>query len=155
MLDNLSDFIRSNLDPRELKRAVAVQMFLKGYNHREIQESLGVSSGFISKWTDCYKHFGVAGLKLGYQGSEGYLEPEQRQAVITWLKRKNYWNLAQLQGHIEQEYQVVFDSNQSYYTLFEQAGISWKKTQKCNPKADAQLVEKKTGDYGMAGEPST
>jgi len=41
---------------------------------------------------------------------------------------------------------VVFDSKQSYYTLFEQAGISWKKTQKRNPKADSQLVEKKTGD---------
>ncbi|MBD2539393.1 winged helix-turn-helix domain-containing protein, partial [Coleofasciculus sp. FACHB-SPT36] len=34
-------------------------------------------------------------------------------------------------------------------TLFEQAGISWKKTQKRNPKADPELVEKKTGDYGM------
>jgi putative transposase len=51
MLEVLNDFIDSNRDARELKRAVAVQMFLKGYKHREIGESLGVSSGFISKWT--------------------------------------------------------------------------------------------------------
>ena len=27
-----------------------------------------------------------------------------------------------------------FKSRQSYYDLFTQAGLSWKKTQKCNPK---------------------
>ncbi len=128
MLDDLHEFIQSNPDGRELKRAVAVQMFLKGYKHREIQESLSVSSGFISKCCQVYQALGVAGLKLGYRGSVGYLEPEQRQALISWLQTKNYWNLAELLGHIQDEYEVVFDSKQSYYTLFKQAGISWKKT---------------------------
>ena len=49
MLDELNDFIHSKRDAREFKRAVAVQMLIKGYKHREIGESLGVSSGFISK----------------------------------------------------------------------------------------------------------
>lgn len=146
MLEELNAFIHSNPDARELKRAVAVRMFLKGYKHREIGESLGVSSGFISKWTGRYQQLGVSGLRLGYSGSVGYLDSEQRQEVIAWLKSKNYWNLTELQQHIEQEYEVVFDSKQSYYTLFKQAGISWKKTQKRNPKADPKLVEKKTGD---------
>jgi len=44
-----------------------------------------------------YELLGVAGLKLGYLGSVGYLEAQQRQAVITWLQT-NYWNLAELQG---------------------------------------------------------
>ena len=47
MLEELTEFIQSNPDPRELKRAITVQMQLKGYKHREIQESLSVSSGFI------------------------------------------------------------------------------------------------------------
>lgn len=34
-------------------------------------------------------------------------------------------------------------SNQSYYELFKQAEISWKKTQKNNPKKDPELVAKK------------
>lgn len=154
MLDELRDFIESNPDARELKRAVAVQMFLKGYKHREIGESIGVSSGFISKWTGQYEQLGVSGLRLGYPGSLGYLGPEQRQSVIAWLNEKNYWNLAELQAYIEAEYGVVFDSKQSYYTLFEQAGISWKKTQKRNPKVDPALAEKKTGDSGMVREAS-
>lgn len=155
MLDDLKDFIESNPDARELKRAVAVQMFLKGYKHREIRESIGVSSGFISKWTGQYEQLGVSGLSLGYPGSAGYLEPEQRQSVIAWLKEKNYWNLAELQAYIDAVYGVVFNSKQSYYTLFEQAGISWKKTQKRNPKADPVLVEKKTGDSSMVAEASS
>ena len=100
MEDELNEFIQSNPDARELKRAIAIQMFLKGYKHREIQESLGVSSGFISKWNQVYEALSVAGLKLGYQGSVGYLSPEQRQAVITWLQTKNYWNLSELQGYM-------------------------------------------------------
>jgi len=124
MLDELHEFIQSNPDPRELKRAVAVKMFLQGYKHREIQEILRVSSGFISKWTQLYKKLGISSFQLRYPGSVGYLEPEQRQSVITWLQAKEYWNLVELQGYVQDEYDVIFDSKQSYYTLFEQAGIS-------------------------------
>lgn len=151
MLEGLKQFIATNPDARELKRAIAVQMFLKGYKHREIGESIGVSSGFISKWTKRYEELGVPGLRLGYLGSTGALKPEQRQATIAWLQSKNYWNLLELQTYLEVNYGVVFDSKQSYYSLFKQAGISWKKTQKRNPKAEPACVEKKTGDYGMVG----
>jgi len=54
MLEELTEFIQSNPDPRELKRAITVSMQLKGYKHQEIQESLSVSSGFISKWTQIF-----------------------------------------------------------------------------------------------------
>jgi putative transposase len=91
---------------------------------------------------------GVSALRLAYSGSVCYLEPEQRQAVITWLKTKNYWNLAELQHYIEDEYGVVFDSQQSYYTLFEQAGISWKKAQKHNPK-EAPAFSKKNRRFAI------
>ena len=107
-----------------------------------------------SKWTERYQHSGVSGLKLGYRGSTGYLNTEQRQAVIAWLQHKNYWHLGELQTYIDQSYGVVFSSKQSYYSLFAQAGISWKKTQKRNPKANPELVEKKTGNSGLAQSPS-
>jgi putative transposase len=141
--DDLIAFIESNPDSRELKRAIAVQMVLNHFTHECITETIGVSTGFISKWTKRYRHSGIDGLRLGYRGSSGYLKPEQRAAVIAWLQRKSYWNLNALEHHIEQTYGLVFRSRQSYYRLFEEAGISWKKTQKCNPKADSVQVEKK------------
>ena len=38
---------------------------------------------------------------------------------------------------------MVFESNQSYYNLFKEAGISWKKTQKKNPAKNDELVQAK------------
>jgi putative transposase len=96
----------------------------------------------------------LGGLRLRHKGSVGYLDARQRQAILEWLQQKNYWDLQELQAHIDDHYEVVFQSNQSYYELFHQAGISWKKTQKCNPKKDPELVEKKTGNYILVGSAS-
>jgi putative transposase len=153
-MDELTEFIQSNPDSRELKRALAVQMVRQDYTYYQIRDVLKVSIGFISKWRQSYEQQGLAGLHLRHQGSRGYLRAPHRQAVLAWLKQKNYWNLGELQHHLEQEYDVVFESKQSYYTLFAEAGISWKKTQKRNPKADPQVVEKKTGDHSVV-EPAS
>jgi putative transposase len=149
MQEELTEFIQSNPDSRELKRAIAVKMWLKGAKHKDIQESLLVSSGFISKWTQIYTLEGVSGLKLAHKGAIGYLKAEHRKAIIEWLQAKNYWNLGELKSYIEEQYEVVFSSQQSYYQIFEQAGLSWKKTQKCNPKTDPELVKKNNRTDGM------
>ena len=44
---------------------------------------------------------------------------------------------------IEERYQIVFSSQQSYYEIFDAAGLSWKKSQKRNPKTAPELVKKK------------
>ncbi len=56
---------------------------------------------------------------------------------------KDYWQLSELQTQIEVEYGVVFASLQSYYSLFAQTDISWKKTQKSNPRKNPDLVSQK------------
>lgn len=150
-MDELTEFIQSNPDPRELKRALAVQMVLQEYTYFAIRDVLQVSISFISKWKQVYETQGVAGLALQHRGSLGYLDANQRQAVIDWLQEKNYWNLSELQQHLQDAYDVVFASKQSYYELFSAAGMSWKKTQKRNPKADPKAVEKKTGNHELVG----
>ena len=42
-------------------------------------------------------------------------------------------------NHLEDKYDVVYKSKQSYYDLFEQGRVSWKKSQKVNPKFDEEL----------------
>lgn len=126
-MDELSQFIQDNPDPRELKRALAVQMVLQDYRHREIQAVLQVSSGFISKWTQAFEQHGVEGLRLQHKGSTGYLNAQERLAVLEWLKQKNYWDLQELQAYLENSYNVVFRSEHRYYELFHIAGISKEK----------------------------
>lgn len=142
-MESLSEFIQSNPEPRELKRALAVQMVQHNYRYSQIQELLKVSVGFISTYYTKFKQEGIEGLKLKYKGSQGYLTPSQKQEVIHWLGQKNYWQLSELKTHLEVKYDVVFASLQSYYSLFHDAGISWKKTQKSNPRKNPQLVEEK------------
>ena len=131
-MEELIDFIQSNPDPRELKRALAVQMVMQNYTHATIGEILRVSVGFVNKWKYIFVEQGVAGLRLKHQGSRGYLDDVQRQTIIIWLKQKNYWHVDELKEYIFDNFGVGFESNQSYYELFKQADISWKKTQKKN-----------------------
>ena len=82
---SLSDFIASNPDARELKRAVAVQMTLLGVKQGMIQAVLGVPSGFIRTWKKRYLSEGVECLRLGYKGSPSYLSAAQRAQITRWL----------------------------------------------------------------------
>lgn len=148
-MDKLNELIKSNCDPRVLKRALAVKMTLQGYTHAQIMEILGVSSGFISKWKQHFVEEGVAGLALKYRGSEGFLSAEEREQVIKWLQAKNSWNIQELESYISEEFNVVFASRTSYYDLLEAAGISWKKSQGTHPQKEKgfeKLEAKKKDD---------
>ena len=74
----LQNFIASNPDPRELKRAASIRMLIEGVCRETIQKILGVSSPFISKWKINYALHGIEGLLLNPQGSRGQLKPEER-----------------------------------------------------------------------------
>jgi transposase len=142
-LQELEDFIGSKPDPRELKRALAIRMLIEGISRETIQSLLGVSSPFISKWKVNYALQGIEGLKLKYQGSIGQIKPEEKKEIIEWLQSKSHWSVLELENHIEERYKIKFKSKESYYELLKKARISWKKSQKKNPKRDEELVNKK------------
>ncbi len=118
-------------------------MVMQNYNYLTIRNILGVSASFISKWKYIFLEQGVTGLRLRYLGSKSYLDLAQRQIVLSWLKQNNYWHLSELKEYVEDSFNVVFESKKSYYELFKDANISWKKTQKKNPRKNAELVAKK------------
>jgi transposase len=139
----LNNLIDTTSDPREVKRGLAVKLRKMGQSIDEVAEVLNVSPGYVVKWNGGYKKEGIRGLRLKYKGSAGYLNAFQQGELIAWLKEKAHWNLSELQNHLQQSYQVIFKSKQSYYDLFKMAGISWKKTQKTNPKKDPDQVSAK------------
>jgi transposase len=142
-MDTLEAFIQSNRDPRELKRALAVQMRERGHSYREIRDVLQVSLGFISTCVQRYEADGVEGLRLNYWGTKGYLNAKQKQELFNWLAQKDAWTLEEVVGHVEETYNVVYRSQQSYYALLQQAGFSWKKAQPVHPDRDETQVEEK------------
>ncbi|WP_333071998.1 MULTISPECIES: winged helix-turn-helix domain-containing protein [unclassified Microcoleus] len=135
-ITQLESFIKSDIDARELKRAIAVRMALEGKLYYEISKMLSVSEFFVGYWKKIFKSQAVEGIKLGYKGSQGYLTERQTDVVVEWLKNKETWNLEELVTYVEQEFGVSYKSKQSYYELFAAANIRWKKSQKINPKSD-------------------
>lgn len=138
----LTEFIQSNPEPREMKRALAVKMALQDKPYVNITELLSMHKSCISSWKQKFVTQGLAGIKLAYKGAKSYLTASQRTKVIAWLKAKNYWNLEELVVYLDEHYGVIYQSKQSYYELFSSADISWKKSQKFNPKSDPELVKK-------------
>ena len=139
----LTAFIQSNPDARELQRALAVKMALQGEPYAKITELLGMHKSCITIWKQKFESLGLDGIKLGYKGSKSYLTLEQREEVVRWLSSRGYWNIDELVTYLDEKYGVIYQSKQSYYELLSSAGISWKKSQKVNPKSDPELVKKK------------
>lgn len=143
LIEELEEFIKQTKDTRELKRAVAVKMILQQKSYHDIKELLDVSSSFISKWKNRVLFQGVESLKLQYGGGKGYLQTAQIEEIIEWLQGQKHWSIDQLRAHIKENYGMVFQSNQSYYSLFKKANISWKKTQKNNRRKDDKIGSEK------------
>jgi putative transposase len=112
-IPQLESFIKSDIDARELKRAIAVRMALEGKLYQEISKMLGVSEFFVGYWKKIFKAQGVEGIKLGYKGLQGYLTERHTDVVVEWLKNKQYWNLEELVTYVEQEFGVSYKSKQS------------------------------------------
>ena len=138
----LDDVINSG-DPREIKRALAVKMFEHGSGRNYISMILAVSESYVSKWNGIYKKSGVEGLLLGYIGSEGYLDEFDHYDVIKYIKTKDTITVDELAAYITENFGVTYSSKQSYYDLLHEARMSWKKTEKVNPKRDDEKVLEK------------
>jgi putative transposase len=140
-MDDVLDVIHTTRDARELKRALAVRKTLAGRLRAEVAAELGCSVSFVDKWRWIYDRQGAAGLRLGYQGSSGYLTASRKQAICEWLNEQSSWDIRALQAHVEQTYGVCYKSAKSYYALMAQARLSWKKTSDVSPKSDPEEIE--------------
>ena len=143
VLEELDDFMNKTIEARERKRAMAIKMKIQGISSKQIQNLLSCSQSFISKWKREFIEKGVEGLRLQHKGSKGYLLAEQEKEIINWIEQQNWITRESLEQYIYSNYSVVFCSRQSYYELLKKGGMSWKKSQKNNPKRDEKLVESK------------
>lgn len=142
-MDALQEFIQTTRDGRELRRALAVQNTLAGRSWAEVASELGVKESFIGTWRWRYKRDGITCLSVAHRGSQGYLKPTEKAAVITWIKQQKTWDIRMLYHHLDTTYGVRYKSPQSYYALLKAARMSWKKSQQKHPDADPKKVTAK------------
>lgn len=145
---DLLEFLAQKRDSREYRRGLAVKLALEGWTYETISSILNCTPGFVTQSKQAYEADGVEGLLLKYRGARPFLSQEQRNAVLVWLKEHKYWSLNTLRQHLETTYGVVYGSDQSYYDLFHEAKITYKKAQASNPKRDQGKVVAKKRDTG-------
>ena len=126
-LEELQNFILPTKDIREWKREQAVKLRFKGFNYREIENKLEVSTSFIAPTQRKYLSLGIAELKLKYQGAKSYLTTEQLSSTIQWLSRVENRNISELERYLMTNYDVVFKSRSSYYRIRKAGQLSWQK----------------------------
>ena len=139
-MQDLDEIINEAQEAREVKRAVSVKMSAQGFSPVQICQVLNVSLQYVSKWKGRYETGGSATLRLGYRGSESYLQEAQRQAILEWIEARATVSMEALRDHIEKQYGVVYRSKQSYYELLEAGGMSYHRSEKDNPKRDEAQV---------------
>lgn len=140
---DLQAFLDEHRDSREYRRGLAVKWMLQGYEYSTICDLLDVTPGFVSQMKRAYHEHGADGLRLKYRGATPFLTDPERQAVIAWLKEQQTWSVEHLRTHLETTYDVVYQSTQSYYDLLADAGITYKQSQRTNPKHDVEQVAAK------------
>jgi putative transposase len=143
-LDQVNAFLDTTKDAREYKRAMAVKLLLLEFEPQDIADILHVTVSFVSKWKQLWLEHGVDVFVIKYHGYQGYLTPEQRRSITEWIKTQNIWNIDDLVIFVRTTYGIEFKSRQSYYDLFAEAGITWKRAQSQHPDKDpARIAAKK------------
>lgn len=137
---DLDEIINQSKEVRAVRRALCVKMAVSEMPTSQICALLNVSQPFVSKWRTRYEAEGAAALLLGYHGSESYLEPEGREAVLRWIGSQETIRIEHVRDYVEEQYGVVYQSKQSYYELMQAAGLSYHKSEKRNPKRDEEQV---------------
>ena len=102
-MQDLDEIINEAKDAREVKRAVSVKMSAQGFSPVQICQVLNVSLQYVSKWKGLYEAEGGVALRLGYRGSESYLEEGQRQAILEWVEARETVSVEVLRDYSEEE----------------------------------------------------
>ena len=145
-MNSLDQIIDDSNEAREVKRALAVKMQQNGIARTQIAALLNVSEQFVSKWKMRFEQFGGAALRLAYTGSRSFLNDEQRSAVVGWISEQETLSIERLAEYLETRYAVQYQSKQSLYELLSEGGMSWHKSEKRNPKRDAEQVAERRGE---------
>ena len=145
-LEQVNAFLQATKDAREYKRAMAVKLLLLEFEPHDIAALLHVTESFVSKWKRlCFEH-GVAVFVIKYHGYQGYLTSEQRQSITERIKTQPIANIDELIALVRTTYRIEFKSRQSYYDLFAEAGITWKRAQSQHPDKDLDRIAIKKRD---------
>ena len=126
-------------DIHELRRLQAVRLYGTGSAVSHIIDLLGCSERSVRYWTGCYQAAGLKALQSQWQGNNALkLNREQRRELKERLhqyspdqvlsdevrvSRGTFWTVSDLRLVVQQWYQVVYQTEDSYLNLLHECDV--------------------------------
>lgn len=148
----LLEHYRHAEDTKISHRAHVVLLHLKGQCVREIAEVTFREEVTVSRWISSYKKRGIGSIFPGYYNNQNAakLTKKQKKEVQQLLEDNplpnEFWSLGELKKYISARFDVEYQSDQSYYGLFQLCNYSYKLPALFNIKRDDYAVEKRMNE---------
>jgi transposase len=130
----------------ELKRLQAVRLYGSGVDTATITATLTCAGRSIRQWAQHYQQHGLAGLQSQWQGNNALkLNRQQRQELKerlhqytpdqvlnreVWVSRGSFWTVSDVRLVVQQWYQVIYQTEDSYLNLLHECGFSYQRTER-------------------------
>ena len=101
---------RDNQDDARLKaRFIALLMLAKGFELKDVASVIGISIRTIENWHRQYVTKGIESLNFfQYKPKQSYLNNEQIEQVMYWVKTTNPAKLKQIRNYIIDHFKVKY-----------------------------------------------
>lgn len=140
---------RGKLSKNEYIRIQAVLLRKKGYSHQQIRGISGKSKDAIKEWITNFHQKGLLGLKdQPVTKPRNYkLTKEQKEAIKIILNHQKpedfgfageFWAPQNLKELIQQKFNIIYQSPDSYRKLFKFCGFSFQKVTFQDSRRDEQ-----------------
>jgi transposase len=128
------------------KKVLAVRLYGTGHPTESILDLVGCSRTSLMEWVQKYQLYGLDGLKDSRQGGNHFkltkaekatikdqvhqYSPQQLLGPECATSSGAHWTAADLKLLIYQQYEVIYKSPASYWTLLTECGLSYQRTEK-------------------------
>ena len=137
---------RDNQDDVRLKvRFIALLMLAKGVEINDVASVIGKSIKTIENWHQQYITKGIDSLNyFQYKPKQSYLNDEQIEQVVNWVKTTNPAKLKQVRVYIKDHFKVKY-STEAIRKLLHKKGLKLLLPKVIPGKAPSEEEQKKNG----------
>lgn len=131
-------------------RAQAIIMSTEKLSVPDIARFIRYEEQTIREWLTAFEDTRVSSIFVHYNGNENAakLTREQKSEISETLKRPDglpydFLNISDIKEYINTTFGVVYESDQSYYYLLKNCGLSWKLPSPFDIRRNDKLVEQR------------
>ena len=145
----LLEHFRRASDPKIVKRAQVIILYLKGWVVRDIAEACLQKERTIYRWVRNFKMYGVGSIFPGYYQNQNAakLTVEQKHELKELLRENplpnDFWTVGKLRRYLSARFDVEYSSKQSYYGLLQFYNYVYKLPSFFNIRRDDKFVERR------------